>query len=155
MNITLNELCFGCPKEFEKYMDYCKKLTFEEEPNYNYLKQLIIDIAMRLNISLHDGMFDWCVKAVLIKNYPYFYETISQQYTNIFNDKGKFKPIENMDTKMEQQIYAEARNFEFNDPKELGKLLRLEEMQKLKNRNYPNNQERLNECQKKLNVLNK
>ena len=101
MSIGLNELCFGCPKEFEKYMDYCKKLKFSEEPDYNYLKQLIIDIAMKHNISLHDGMFDWSVKAVLIKNYPYFYQNISRHHTNIFNDKGKFKPMEFLDPKME------------------------------------------------------
>jgi len=47
MKITLQELCFGCPKEFSLYMLYCKNLDFEEEPDYNFLKRLITDLAFR------------------------------------------------------------------------------------------------------------
>jgi serine/threonine protein kinase len=38
MSIHMSELCFGCPPEFEKYMNYCKDLKFEEDPDYDYLK---------------------------------------------------------------------------------------------------------------------
>ena len=37
MNIKMCELCYNCPPEFEKYMNYCKNLKFEEDPDYNYL----------------------------------------------------------------------------------------------------------------------
>lgn len=66
MSITIEELCFGCPREFHKYMKYCKNLKFEEEPDYNYLRKLIKDIADRENIDLFDGMYDWCIKAITI-----------------------------------------------------------------------------------------
>ena len=40
MQITEEELCFGIPMEFATYIKYCKKLGFEEPPDYNDLKNL-------------------------------------------------------------------------------------------------------------------
>jgi len=41
---TLVELCNGIPYEFLSYMDYCYGLNFEEEPNYEYIKSLFINL---------------------------------------------------------------------------------------------------------------
>ena len=38
---TLEELCGGCPEEFKTYINYCRGLSFEQEPDYNYLRGLI------------------------------------------------------------------------------------------------------------------
>ena len=38
------ELCSGLPKEFCDYIKYCRNLSFEQEPNYNYLKNLFLEI---------------------------------------------------------------------------------------------------------------
>ena len=38
------ELCSGLPKEFCDYIKYCRNLTFEQEPNYNYLMNLFLEI---------------------------------------------------------------------------------------------------------------
>jgi hypothetical protein len=35
----VEELCKDCPKEFRMYMEHVKKLKFDEEPNYLYLKK--------------------------------------------------------------------------------------------------------------------
>jgi hypothetical protein len=45
-------------------MDYCTKLKFEEEPDYNYLKMLIKTVALREQIDLNDRTFDWSKKLV-------------------------------------------------------------------------------------------
>ena len=42
--IKPEELCQGLPSEFSKYIDYCQKLEFEQDPDYNYLRNLFIDI---------------------------------------------------------------------------------------------------------------
>ena len=44
-------LCKDLPKEFIKYFDYVKKLSFEDEPDYKYLKGLFEKIASEEKIT--------------------------------------------------------------------------------------------------------
>ena len=39
------------PQEFIDYVKYCKKLKFEEEPNYSYLRSLFIKIINKRNLN--------------------------------------------------------------------------------------------------------
>jgi len=57
MRTPLNELCSGLPCCFEMYIDYCRKLNFEETPNYDYLKQLFVDCAKMSKINLKLSKF--------------------------------------------------------------------------------------------------
>ena len=50
--VTTEKLCDKLPKSFEKYMDYCKKLKFEEKPDYNYLRGLFETEAKDKNIPI-------------------------------------------------------------------------------------------------------
>ena len=59
MTITSEELCKGCPKEFIKFLEYCKNLRFDEEPSYEYLKHLMFRVARKKKFDINDGMFDW------------------------------------------------------------------------------------------------
>jgi len=43
MEIPLATLCARAPAEVRKYMEYCNSLTFEDKPNYSYLRQLFKD----------------------------------------------------------------------------------------------------------------
>merc|ERR1711937_1018352 len=54
----LSCICEGCPKEFEKYLRYCKNLKFAEEPDYQYLRGLFKDVFRREGF-VDDGCFDW------------------------------------------------------------------------------------------------
>lgn len=40
-NTPLSEVCDGCPIEFYKYMEYCRQLKFDEEPDYEFLIDLL------------------------------------------------------------------------------------------------------------------
>lgn len=40
-NTTLADLCIKGPKEIRLFMKYCRELDFEQEPNYQYLKDLL------------------------------------------------------------------------------------------------------------------
>lgn len=51
-NISLVELCDGIPYEFLSYIDYCYSLDFDEEPNYEYIKSLFINL-LNLQKSKH------------------------------------------------------------------------------------------------------
>ena len=47
MSTLPEELCSGLPKEFSDYIKYCRNLSFEQEPNYNYLRNLFLEIIKK------------------------------------------------------------------------------------------------------------
>ena len=40
----MTDLCAGLPEEFKIYLDYCRQLRFEDNPDYNYLRRLFRDL---------------------------------------------------------------------------------------------------------------
>lgn len=53
---SLSKLCDGLPECFKDYMLYCRKLKFDEEPDYKYLGKLFNDNAKKLHI---EPKFEW------------------------------------------------------------------------------------------------
>ena len=58
-NTTPEELCKGLPPEMTEYMTYAKKLEFEQEPNYNYLRKLFNKMLKRLHTTNEQLVFSW------------------------------------------------------------------------------------------------
>ncbi|KAH7720523.1 casein kinase I isoform delta-like protein [Aphelenchoides avenae] len=58
MSTPVEELCAGYPDAFAQYINYCKTLGFEEEPDYNYLRQLFRSLFHRQGFT-YDYVFDW------------------------------------------------------------------------------------------------
>jgi len=54
----IKELCEGFPEEFGIYLNYVRKLGFEETPDYDFLRELFTKI-MKNNNDMDDGIFDW------------------------------------------------------------------------------------------------
>ncbi|KAF5358336.1 hypothetical protein D9756_001404 [Leucocoprinus leucothites] len=54
----IKELCEGFPEEFGIYLNYVRKLGFEETPDYDFLRELFAKV-MKNNGDLDDGVFDW------------------------------------------------------------------------------------------------
>ncbi|KAF9466578.1 kinase-like domain-containing protein [Collybia nuda] len=52
------ELCEGFPEEFAIYMNYVRKLGFEETPDYDFLRELFTKVLKTLG-EAEDGVFDW------------------------------------------------------------------------------------------------
>ena len=44
---TIKELCKGYPNEFEAYIEYCRKLNFEDKPDYGFLRKLFRDLFIK------------------------------------------------------------------------------------------------------------
>lgn len=49
---NLDKLCSNLPKQFKEYLKICRELNFDEEPNYNKLKNLFIEAAQENNIKM-------------------------------------------------------------------------------------------------------
>jgi len=54
----IEELCEGFPEEFAIYMNYVRKLGFEETPDYDFLRELFTKVLKTL-AEPEDGVFDW------------------------------------------------------------------------------------------------
>jgi len=54
----IKELAEGFPEEFGIYLNYVRKLGFEETPDYDFLRELFAKV-MKNNNDIDDGVFDW------------------------------------------------------------------------------------------------
>ncbi|KAL3272679.1 hypothetical protein HHI36_014143 [Cryptolaemus montrouzieri] len=58
ISTPIEELCKGYPGEFFRYLHYCRQLKFEQNPDYNYLRQLFRTLFHRQGFT-YDYVFDW------------------------------------------------------------------------------------------------
>jgi casein kinase 1 len=54
----ISELCEGFPEEFAIYMNYVRKLGFEESPDYDFLRELFTKVLKTIG-EQDDGIYDW------------------------------------------------------------------------------------------------
>jgi casein kinase 1 len=54
----IKELCDGYPEEFAIYLNYVRKLGFEETPDYDFLRDLFSKVLKNQG-EVEDGVFDW------------------------------------------------------------------------------------------------
>ncbi|KAK3828091.1 MAG: kinase-like domain-containing protein [Benniella sp.] len=54
----IKELCDGFPEEFGIYLNYVRKLAFEETPDYDFLRDLFTK-ALKSTGEVEDNVYDW------------------------------------------------------------------------------------------------
>ena len=98
--ISTEVLCYGLPDEFGEFLNYCKRLKFEDKPNYDYLRNLflrcLINAYDMYNLNEKFLNFDWTFKhnENLLEKYKNN-DDISKNkkyqklITNIINNKDK------------------------------------------------------------------
>ena len=57
--VTLNELCANQPDEFKEFMNYCRGLSFTQDPDYRYILGLFETCMERHQFSLTTPDFSW------------------------------------------------------------------------------------------------
>ena len=57
-NTTAEDLCQGLPPQFEEYVNYTRNLKYESDPDYNYLKNLFLNVLNQFNWTF-DYYYDW------------------------------------------------------------------------------------------------
>ena len=61
-NIVSNDyICKGMPKEMNTYMNYINNLKYDESPDYEYLRQLFLNILQKIG-EPDDQLFSWVDK---------------------------------------------------------------------------------------------
>ena len=56
--LPVDVLCKGHPIEFSMYINYCRGLRFDEDPDYDFLKRLFKNIFDNHSFE-RDFIFDW------------------------------------------------------------------------------------------------
>lgn len=59
METTLEELCKGYPPEFKEYMEYCRSLKFEEDPDYKFMAGIFEKCMTRHQFDLKSTDYTW------------------------------------------------------------------------------------------------
>ena len=66
-NLDYDIFCKDMPKEIIPYMNYCKELAFEKDPDYEYLRSLF-ESALKRNNLQNDLKFSWISDYSILKN---------------------------------------------------------------------------------------
>lgn len=83
-------MCKDCPRQLEEFMRYTRSLDFEEKPDIAYMRKLFTDLAGYHEINLDDGLYDWNIRAITIKEHPSFFDFIAYPNAHPFGKNGKF-----------------------------------------------------------------
>ena len=92
METTLDELCKGYPPEFKEYMEYCRALKFEEDPDYKYMIGLF-ERCMK-NHNFDPTVLDFTWKQNRLSKDK---EALKNSVLNVIKKKPKFLENEHQD----------------------------------------------------------
>jgi serine/threonine protein kinase len=81
MATSAEELCMGFPNEFADYINYTRNLQYEQDPDYNYLKNLFLNVLSKSGYRV-DCYYDWDKETI---NYFRDFKNVD----NIKNNKNK------------------------------------------------------------------
>ena len=120
--VNSKELCIGLPNQFSDFVDYCRLLKFDEEPNYEFLKGLLIQVMNHYFFEF-DYVYDWSDK----KNYnrdlsKSVYKENNNFLKRIYNEKEKnIENIENFNSDRLKTIQEDYNNIDDNN-NEIGRI---------------------------------
>ena len=125
MNITLDELCEGLPEEIKLFIKYAKEMEFYQEPDYEYLKGLLLKIAEKNNIDINNVEFDW-ERNIFYNNYiKLLYEENDGKEINVDNTNDKKIYDKKNDCCIQGNIdVKEKKNISKNDNKNEFRILK-------------------------------
>ena len=116
--LSTEKLCEGLPEKMIKYMDYCKGLYFEQDPDYDYLQSLFKNILIKIN-QKNDLNFCWLSNKIVNQG------DIKAQSQSQSKNKKKYKKsvsphirllnkIEKSLQKSRMNLYSSASNTKIN-----------------------------------------
>ena len=110
MSTSPEELCEGFPNQFTEYIRYTRNLKYEENPNYDYLKNLFVSVLNFDGFEV-DCYYDWDKETI-----KYFRDFKNDDNKNA-NNKNKNEissPNENKQINYKDvNIYASNENKKF------------------------------------------
>jgi len=131
-NTPLDVLCKGIPIEFANYISYCRKLKFDEKPDYNYLKRMLKELFMREGFEF-DYVYDWLLIPPATK-YNHVMEKIP---INLNISALEDKKLQKLDLKVLKNDTNEENGQEYSDDTESNPEKELAKIKAQEKRNLP------------------
>ena len=119
IDTNLDVLCEGLPEEFKEFIKYARELEFEQEPDYNYLKELLIKAGEKNGIDIDKVKYDWEIKKEKIKKEN---KNLKEQKKIIQNNKIKEDEVIN-----EKELIIEDEIIKANENAKLKKYRKINE----------------------------
>ena len=108
---SAEELCDYLPGQFADYINYTRNLEYEQDPDYNYLKNLLVRVLNLYGYSI-DCYYDWDTDTIKYNRSNYIYKQNKQNINDIGKSSlknnsnlGKINKAETMDTNQNNNIY--------------------------------------------------
>ena len=106
--ISSEELCKNFPDEFYKYVDYTRNLEYEENPDYDMLRKLFLDVISAQKEKM-DYIYDWTTKDDLELRKDIKKENYSEN-KNDDTDANTNEKIDRKNTKRTKRNLEENKN---------------------------------------------
>jgi serine/threonine protein kinase len=108
------DLCKNYPHEFFEYVDYTRNLEYEENPDYDFLRQKFKDVLKGLNEEM-DYIYDWTTSTDLKKRTNKKKEVVSE-YGSEDNKDNNEKDLESNN---HDQAAPPAHQLDRNDTRQI------------------------------------
>ena len=108
------DLCKNYPHEFFEYVDYTRNLEYEENPDYDFLRQKFKDVLKGLNEEM-DYIYDWTTSTDLKKRTNKKKEVVSE-YGSEDNKDNNEKDLESNN---HDQAATPAHQLDRNDTRQI------------------------------------
>ena len=89
-SISAEKLCEDMPREFCEYLKYVNNLSFEQEPDYKYLRTLFVNILVK-NGMKNDCIFSWYNRNIIPNRIKY--NTRNNSLNRIYSSLKLLKTI--------------------------------------------------------------
>ncbi len=86
IDVTSYDLCIGFPNEFERFVEYTRRLEYTEEPKYDFLRELFNKVMKREQYKF-DFVYDWTTKHELKLRNTLTLKTEADSQNNHYNIK--------------------------------------------------------------------
>ena len=111
---TAEELCKGFPKEFVDYINYTRNMEFEVDPDYKYLRGLLLSALEKENCTF-DFWYDWVKEKPNITNDHIAIERyMKNNYTISLELSGDDKKEKEGETKDKENLDEKENNMNMN-----------------------------------------
>ena len=109
---SAEELCKGFPNEFAEYINYTRNLEFEADPDYKFLRGLLLS-ALEKEKQLYDFCYDWVSEKPTITDQVAIDRYMNKNYNvslEILDDK-KEKEGESKNNENEKENIMDFNNY--------------------------------------------